>query len=77
MQRLTINNNNGFILFATEFKYLGSCINFLLDNTIDIKIRIKKVTKAISTLSFVWDFTLVVPKTKVNSYLAISVNLTL
>ena len=43
-----------FILFTSDFYYLGTTIDFLLDDTSDTKARIVKVTKAVGTLNFIW-----------------------
>ena len=48
-----INNNGSFIHFVNEYKYLGSYIDFLLDNKGDITMRIKYVLKVVGTLRFI------------------------
>ena len=39
------------IHFVKEFKYLGTTINYMLDNTVDIKHQITQVSKAVGALS--------------------------
>ena len=52
-QCFIISNKDNFIPFIREFKYFGSYIDFLLNDTLDIKIRVKQVTKAIGILSII------------------------
>ena len=72
-----INNNEGFITFTSIFKYLGSMIDFLLDDSTDIKNRITNANKAIRALSFIWDSAEILIETKIQLYLAILINLVL
>ena len=32
-----VNNENNYVHFEKEFKYLGTSINYILDDTVDIK----------------------------------------
>ena len=63
--------------FVKIFKYLGSHIDYLLDNSADIIIRIRQASKAVGALNFIWDAESVIIKTKVKLYLAKPVNLVL
>ena len=45
-------NGSENIVFTNNFCYLGSILDFLLDNTSDIKLRMSKAEKAIGALSF-------------------------
>ena len=46
------NENEPFIL---QFCYPGSEIDFLLDDTNEIKVRINKTNKAMGSLKFIWN----------------------
>ena len=52
-QRFKVDNDDGFISFASTFKYLGSLIDFLLDNSTNVKHRISSASKALGALSFI------------------------
>ena len=47
-------NSMESIPFTSEFCYLGTMIDFLLDDISDVKARIAKATKAVGALNFVW-----------------------
>lgn len=70
-------NSNETIPFVSNFCYLDSMINFLLNNTTDIKSRITKASKAARDLGFVWKSSQISLETKVKLFLAIPVNLAL
>lgn len=72
-----ILNDDEKIPFATEFCYLGSAIDFLIDDTVDIKCRISKANKAMGALGFIWRSKQVRMETKIKLFLAIPVNLAL
>ena len=44
-QRFDIDNDSRFISFTLFFKYLSSLINFLLDDSTDVRNRINLATK--------------------------------
>ena len=73
----TMINNDASIPFIIEFCYLGSIINFLLDDTTDIKRRIVKANKVISALGCIWSPPQISLETKVKLFLAIPVNFVL
>ena len=52
-QNFIVNDDGNFIHFVTEFCYLGSIIDFLLDGMSNIKNRLIKANKAIGVLSLV------------------------
>ena len=52
-------------------------IDFLLDDTTDVKNRISSANKALGALSFIWDLAEVALETKIHLYLAIPINLVL
>ena len=49
-----IINDNELISFVLNFCYLGSFIVFLIDNTLEVKSRITKASKAMGALEFIW-----------------------
>ena len=76
-QNITIDDNDGFISFTPSFKYLGSMIDFLLDDSTDVKHRINAASKALGALKFIWDSPETSLETKIRLYQAIPVNLVL
>ena len=64
-QNFEIDNDNNFIPFTLTFKYLGLLIDFLLDNSTNIKNRINSASKALGALSFIWNSNEVSLKTKI------------
>ena len=48
-----IVNEIKFIPFVPNFYYLGSVIDFLIDDTTDVKSRITKASKAMGALGFI------------------------
>ena len=62
---LTVNSVE-FIPFTSDFYYLGTIVDFLLDDTSDVKARIVKATKAVSALNFVWKLNQISLETKKN-----------
>ena len=72
-----IINNNESIPFVSEFCYLGSIIDFLLDDTSDIKSRILKANCAVGALKCIWNAPEISLNTKVKLFLAIPVNFAL
>ena len=65
------------IPFASSFCYLDSEIDFLLDDTSEIRIRINKVNKAMGVLKFIWNAKHVSLDSKIKLFFAIPVNLAL
>ena len=63
--------------FTHEFCYLGSLINYTLNDSSDINRRITKATCAMGALKFIWDSEEVELQTKINLYKAIPLNLAL
>ena len=59
------------------FCYLGSILDFLLDDTIDVDIRIGKANKVLGALNFIWDAKEVKLHDKIKLFLAILVNFAL
>ena len=72
-----VDNKNNHIHFVKEFKYLGTTINYMLDDTLDIKFRISQASKAVGALTPLWKSPAVSIETKIKLYLAIPVNLVL
>ena len=52
-QQYSIDSDNRFISFTPIFKYLGSLIDFLRNDSTDVKNRISSVSKALGALSFI------------------------
>ena len=52
-ENFKMGNDDGFISFILIFKYLRSLIDFLLDNSINIKNRISSASKALGIMSFI------------------------
>ena len=65
------------IPFASSFCYLGSEIDFLLDDTSEIRIRINKANKAMGALKFIWNAKHVSLDSKIKLFFATPVNLAL
>ena len=74
---IIVNANRGKFEFTIKFVYLGSTLTFLLDDTIDIKCRISKASKAMGTLKSIWEAKDVLLMAKRKLYEEILVNLTL
>ena len=72
-----INNNREFISFIISFKYLGSILDIILDNIIDIRTLIKNTTKEIGILQLIQDMKKASVKIKIKLFLAIPINLVL
>ena len=68
-EKFVIDENGGFMPFVKEFEHLGSHMDFLLDNAIEIRAIIKQVTKTVGALGFIWDSNAVAPEIKVNLHL--------
>ena len=49
-QEIVVDEWGGKFIFTDQFIYLGFMLTFLLDNTIDVKHRIAKASKAMGTL---------------------------
>ena len=49
-KEITVDGRGGRFEFVTQFTCLGSAVTFLIDNMVDVKCRIPKALKAISTL---------------------------
>ena len=69
--------NNTHIPFTKSFKYLGSQINFLLQDSEDINLRISKANKAMGALNHFWRNKAVDTHSKFLIYMAIPTNLLL
>ena len=52
-------------------------IDFLLNDSTDVRNRVKSANKAIGALSFIWDSNKTLLETKIYLYLAILINLVL
>ena len=72
---MIVNNEGGAVKFYNEFTCLGSIINFLLDNTVDVESRVPKASKSMGSLRFIWeDHNMMLP-IKVKLYDAMLLNL--
>ena len=63
--------------FASSFCYLGAEIDFLLDDTSEIRIRVNKANKAMGALKFIWSAKHVSLDSKIKLFFATPVNLAL
>ena len=72
-----INDNNSFISFTYQFKYLRSIIDFILHNITDINIYIKVANKIIGIIEFIQEAKEVSLETKFKLYVAIPINFVL
>ena len=72
-----INDIGNHISFNITFCYLGSQVDFMLDDTADTRCRIGKANKVVGALSFVWNADCLSLESKIKLYLAMSVNLAL
>ena len=70
----SVNDEGCFISFTHHFKYRRSIINFLLDNTTDINIRISIANKVMGAMGFIQDMEEVLIETQYKLHIAISVN---
>ena len=52
-QLFEINNIGRYMPYIKYFKYLGSIIDFMLNNLIDVKIYVKSVNKVIGVMGFI------------------------
>ena len=62
---IAVDERGGTLSFTKEFLYLGSNIDFLIDDTTDVKNRISKASKAMGALKFIWDAVEVPLSTKI------------
>ena len=76
-QEIVVDEQGGKFIFTDQFIYLGFMLTFLLDNTIDVKHRITKASKAMGTLRHVWMAKEIPLYSKVKLYEAILINLLL
>ena len=74
---IIVDERGGTLSFTNEFLYLGSSIDFLIDDTTDVKNRISKASKSMGALKFIWDAVEVPLPTKIKLYQAIPMNLML
>jgi len=74
---ITVDERGGTLSFTMEFLYLGSNIDFLIDDTTDVKNRISKASKSMGALKFIWDAVEVPLSTKIKLYQTIPMNLML
>ena len=65
------------VKFSRSFTYLGIIINFELNDTEDIKVRVEKASKAMKALHFICQSNKVTLKERRNIYKAIVMNLLL
>ena len=72
-----IINERETIPFTINFCYLGPVIDFLIDDTTDMKSRVSKASKAMGALVFIWKTPQICLDTKIKLFLAIPVNLAL
>ena len=70
-------NLEEYVPFVLHFCYLGSEIDFLLNNTNEIKIMINKANKAMRVLNFIQNAKPIALEVKIKLFLAIPVNLAL
>ena len=74
---IIVNERGGRIKFTREFVYLGSMINYLIDDTIDTLSQMNKASRAMRALKFIWNVREVPLITKFKLYNAIPLNLLL
>ena len=74
---IIVDERGGTLSFTNEFLYLGSNIDFLIDDTTDVRNRISKASKSMGALKFIWDAVEVPLSTKIKLYQAIPMNLML
>ena len=74
---IVVDKKGGIFSFTKAFLYLGSNIDFLINDTMDVKNRISKANKSMGALKFVWDAVEVPLITKIKLYQAILMNLML
>ena len=72
-----IRESGHYVPFVKQFNCIGTIIDYLLDDTIDVKKRISQAKRSVGALSKVYKSTAMSLETKVKLYLAISVNLNL
>ena len=70
-------NESELMPFTANFCYSGSVIDFLIDDTTDVKSRVNKASKAMGALGFIWKAPQTCLDTKIKLFLAIPVNLAL
>ena len=70
-----IVNDEFFVSFTENFKYLGSWISYDLHDTFDVESRISKANQAMGALKFFWDSDEVDIRSKYLIYMAIPMNL--
>lgn len=63
------------MIFTDSFFYLGTTLDFLLDEIYEIKERILKYGKAVGVLNFIWIPQKVCLEIKMKLFLTIPVNL--
>ena len=52
---MIVNEEGGLIKFNAEFVHLGSTLDFLIDDTTDVKHRISKSSKENCSLKLKWE----------------------
>ena len=62
------DNKGGTFEFTKEFTYLGSSIDFLMNNITDARKRVSKTNKAMGTLKFAWNIVKVLLIIKIKLY---------
>ena len=65
---IVVDEKGGIFSFTKAFLYLGSNIDFLIDDTTDVKNRISKANKSMDILKFIWDAVEVPLDTKIKLY---------
>ena len=73
----SVDNEGCFISFTHYFKYLRSIIDFLLNNTTDIDIRISAANKVMGVMAFIWNTEEVLMETKYKLYMVIPISFAL
>ena len=74
---IAVDERGGVFSFTKAFLHLGSKIDFLIDDTTDVKNRISKANKSMGALKFIWDALEVPLTTKIKLHQATPMNLML
>ena len=73
---LTLNDDEN-VIFAEDFFYLGTLVDFLLEDALDIRSRINKAFKEFGVSDFIWKSKEVSLETKVKLFLTMLLNFAL
>ena len=52
---MIVDDEGCLVKFINKFTYLGSIINFALDDTVDVESRVSKTRKSMEALRFIWE----------------------